>query len=201
MIGRRVGQRIGIQIGKGIGVKIGSQIGRGLGVRMGVNIGRQVGYRLGPRVQAKLQEKIARGLRTKLGLMARTTGQRIISDTTSMCYLTALNEFNRPFSLYRQVWIGERAHIELGAMELTALQERAATEGKMMLVGQVDKNGKPFKALTDIMELTDDEAQAIVIAVKYGGDALLDRDIAAGSAFILGKTPLRVENIVARVGT
>ncbi|PKP57194.1 MAG: hypothetical protein CVT88_04080 [Candidatus Altiarchaeales archaeon HGW-Altiarchaeales-1] len=201
MIGRRVGQQIGIQIGKSIGVKIGAQIGRGLGVRMGVSIGRQVGYRLGPRVQAKLQEKIARGLRTKLGLMARTTGQRIMSDTTSMYYLTALNEFNRPFSIYRQVWIGQKTHAELGSMELTALQERAAVEGKMMLVGDVDKNGKPFKALTDIMELTDDEAQAIVLAVKYGGDALVERDLAQGSAFVLGKTPLRVENIIARVGT
>jgi len=69
-----------------------------------------------------------------------------------------------------------------------------------MLVADVDREGEPFKALKNIMELKDEEAQAIILAVKYSGDVLLEDSIASGTAFMLARTPLKVENLIARVG-
>ena len=59
---------------------------------------------------------------------------------------------------------------------------------------------KAYGVLRELVDLEDDEIQAVLLAATRGGDLVADRDIAVGAGFMAGRMSYRYTNFLARVG-
>jgi len=200
MIGRRVGRQIGQEIGRGIGARVGVDIGRRLGEDIGEEIGRNVGYRLGGRINALICANIVNNMRKGADFRTRPTGNRVAIDVASMSNMTGINNHGSLTALYRQVWVGESALKSLSKGAITAPLIEGTVDNHLLLVGELDKKGKPYDAITRLVGVDDDEAEAVLLAMKHIGDVAVDTDLAVGAGIMAGRLPYRFTNLVAKVG-